>query len=348
MTSLSNNSQNNLKIFDLNDEKIKLSKNLQKNLKFLHKKFGKKFKIKYFDLECVVILEYISFDTNNFSFYRMKYYEKYSFDTLLPFKIDFYDIFEKKKNSNSYIAEIHKTYNISGSLMVKLVLAINKKLGVNKTFLYDSSSVICENDPTNKIDLSFLKYIQNGVGFYTKLGFSFDTNNQLSRLVPFDNPKQLLKKLDSIIIKIRKITISEVIKLYQEILDIINKIIKTQDYNGLDIILIDTVTIKPLASNDFVFITDPKIKIHELFNECDNVIRLLLKSDEKYLYKYMIKLATDKKLCEEYVKLVDNLCLNQIYKIKYKNKIVIKDFVVWFHYLFFIKNSFYLSYKFKN
>ncbi len=337
-----------LKIFDLNSD-IKMSNNVEKNLDMIYKKFGSKFKIKYFDLEVKVILEKITLDTNNFTFYRLRFYEKYSFESLLPFKIDFYDLFTNKVNSNSYIAEIHNAIGISGSQMVKLVLAINSKLRVEKSVLYDGATVKCQDETSkkNEMDLTFIKLLEKGIGFYKRFGFQFDLTYQYNRLVVFNNKQQLEDKLDYLIGKIRKIKISHIIKIYREILDIISLIVKTQDYSGFDIILMETVSIKPISSNDFKFILEPKNKVFELFEECNNVIKLLLDSKEIYLYKYMINLFMNKNTCKDYISLVDYLCMNNVYKIKYKNKVIEKKFIIYFHYLYFIKNSFFLSYTYK-
>lgn len=330
------------KIWDLS-ENIGLKKNLEFNLKLVSKKFGKKFQIKYCNIIIPVVLEKISLDTNNFTFYRLYYDENKTTNDLIPFKIDFYDVIKQKKNSNSYIAEIHKTNEINGSTIVELVLEINSKLGVKKSYLYDGTSVNCLND---RLDLSIIKLIDNGMTFYMKFGFEIDITKQYNRLLIFKNKKEWINKINYLLKKINLIKISDLISQYKKTLDLINQVVKTQDYNDLEIILINTVTIKPFGSNDFNYIEDKYKKINDLFEESNKVLNILMNTNEIYLGKYLIKLFESRSNCNTYKILIDYLCYNNIYKIVYKKNIIIRKYAVLFEYLIIMRRSFYFSYTY--
>lgn len=340
--SIKKKSKNDKKIWVLTEE-IGLVKKLDSNLELINKKFGKKFQIKYFNIIIPVVLEKISLDTNNLSFYRLYYDEKKSINDLIPFKIDFYDIIKQKKNSNSYISDIHKTNEINGSTMVELVLVINSKLGVKKSYLYDAAYINCLGD---RLDLSIIKLIDNGMTFYMKFGFEIDIVKQYNRLLIFRNKKDWINKINYLIKKINLIKISDIISQYKKILDLINQIVKVQNYNDLDIILINTVTIKPFESNDFNYIEDKYKKINDLFEESNKVLNILVKTDEIYLAKYLVKLFESRNSCNTYKILMDYLFYNNIYKIVYKKNIIIRKHVVLFEYLMIMRRSFYFSYTY--
>ena len=110
-----------MKIFDIQKEQ-NFTDDVQDNIKILLKKFGSKFNIKY---KKHILLVEIHKDIN-LKCYALYYnIENRTYD-LFPFKIIFRDPITTELNNNTYIGNIHKTENISGSDMVKIVMAINK------------------------------------------------------------------------------------------------------------------------------------------------------------------------------------------------------------------------------
>ncbi len=327
--------------FDLKNINLKFTSNVKKNISILEKKYGKKFIIKLDELEVNVVLEKKKIDSNNMEFYILRYDEPDRFDDLYPFKISFYDPITKKINSNSYIANIRKTDKISGSSMVKFVLEINRVLNVKKTWLWDGSTVQCMG---KEIDLGLMKIFEKGHTFYMNFGFKPDITSPAYDLLLFNNNKQLDDKLESLLSKVKKITIKSIISQYNKLIDILTQAIKSQDFDSLQIINIDTYTFSPINSNQTINVKDPKKKLNSLIDECNKVLGILLKTDQKYLLDYIV--WTFKNNCSDCVILLDYLCYNYNYKIIWKNKIIKRDYLIYFHYIFSIRKYFYYSYTF--
>ncbi len=332
---------NKNKIFDLNNFDIKFNAKLESNLALVKKTFGSKFIIKYNEIEVPVIFSKIKLDSNNFEFYVLKYDEPDRTDDLYPFKISFFDPIVNKFNGNSYINNIRKTNKISGSSMVKLVIEINRVLGVKKTFLWDGSEVSCGDD---QIDLGLMKIFEKGYTFYMNFGFKPDTTQKYYNLLIFDNSTQLESKLKTLLNKVKKITISNIISRYEKLLDIITKVVKTQDYTSFYIADIETYTFNPIDSNQLVNVKDSKKKIAGLFEEINSVLSILKKTNKKYLVDYLVELF--KSNCSDCTVLLKYLCYNSNYKIVWKKNIIQRNYLIYFHYIIAIRKYFYYSYTF--
>ncbi len=337
---MSNTTSNN-KLLDLKSPNIKFGVNPTKNLQLIEKKFGSKFKIKFDDIEVNVVLQKKTLDSNKLKFYVLNYDEPDRTDDLYPFKISFFDPIINKVNNNSYIANIRKTKKISGSSMVKLVLEINRLLHIKKTFLWDGSSVPCHND---EIDLGLMKIFEKGHTFYMNFGFKPDTTQSNYNLVVFDNIEQLETKLKFLVNKVKKITISSIISQYEKLLDIITKIIKSQDYESLQIVNLESYSFTPLDSNQTVLVKDPKRRINGLFEETNQVLQILLKTKQKYLVNYLVELF--KTNCVDCSILLKYLCYNLNYKIIWKKNQIQRNYLIYFHYIISIRKYFYYSYTF--
>ncbi len=327
--------------FDLKNIKLKFGSNPIKNLEILHKNYGSRFKIKYDDVDVNVVLQKKTLDSNNQDFYVLNYDEPDRTDELYPFKIAFFDPIVNKINGNSYIANIRKTKKISGSTMVKLVLEINRALKVKKTFLWDGSSVQCQNED---IDLGLMKVFEKGQTFYMNFGFKFDTTISNHNLVVFEDSTQLELKLNFLLNKVKKITIKSIIKQYEQLLDIITQIVKTQNYESFKIINLETYSYRPISSNQTIIVEDPKKRINGLFDEINQVLKVLFKTKKKYLLDYIVELF--KSNCSECVILLKYLCYNYNYKIIWNKKIIQRNYLIYFHYIIAIRKYFYYSYTF--
>ena len=125
-----------MKILDIL-KKYNFTDNVQNNIKILLKNFGSKFNIKYKKH----ILPVEIYKDKNLKYYVLQYNIDDRTYNLFPFKIDFRDPITTELNNNTYIGNIHKTENINGSVMVEIVMVINKILNVKKTYIHDGTKL---------------------------------------------------------------------------------------------------------------------------------------------------------------------------------------------------------------
>ena len=255
-----------MKTFDLTKE-YDFSPNVMDNLNFVYKNFGDQFFIKTDHVIVPVRLEKFIIDTNKLHTFKLWYDLPHRTLDLWPFMIYFLDPILNKINSNSYIANIHRTDSLRGSEIVMLVLEINRKLGVKKTYLNDGATIMCGS---RNINLSFFKLIEQGVTFYMKLGFDFEMTSSDSFTSNFKDLSHLKKKLNSLIDQIRKIRIDKIILEYEKTLSMLCDMIKTQSYDKLEIELKTwTPSIKP---SDTYYLINPQTDIMNIMYECKLIL----------------------------------------------------------------------------
>lgn len=190
-----------MKTFDLT-KKHKLSNDVQKNLKTISETYGDEFIIKYNDIKFNVVLLHKKFFSKN------KIYVLYTKLDLndgpnLPFKIAFVNKVTGELDNTSYIANIHKSDNTSGTNIVNFVIKLNEILGVEKLYLNDSATVKCQN---KEYSLSFIKLLEKKETFYMKFGFDFEAIPTDHYVFKFDSTKELNQYLMTLIDQSRKIT----------------------------------------------------------------------------------------------------------------------------------------------
>ena len=322
-------------IFDLNIKYPEYKKGeLQKNLIKFEQKFGNEFKIKYRDNIFDVNLVKTKTMTN-VTYYRMMYNTPKRRTSLLPFKIDFIDPILIKKNNNTYIPDINKTDQISGSDMVIICLEIQRILGAYSTSLRDGTEIAC-NKTGEIMDLSYLKLIEKGLTFYMSLGFDFNVNEKMEY--------KLKKEIERIIKNIRNIKTKKIIKEYENTISLVKKIIKNNDNNNFEIILakVDQSCHDKLN----VWYREPNIEyLKYLINESFDVLHVLYKyQDYKQFYTILVKLFKDD--CNEYNLLHKAVISNLRYKIIYKNKIIVRDYLKDFGLLYVYRNTYEYIYTF--
>ena len=121
----------------------------------------------------------------------------------------FYTIYKitNKLNNNSYINDIHKTDDITGTEFLLTAIKLNQILGVQKTNLIDVSHIkICDTE----CDLSFIKLLQNNKTFYMKYGFDFEISLTQLPFIRYENRNELKNKIDELLNRIRNIKISDI------------------------------------------------------------------------------------------------------------------------------------------
>ena len=313
------------KVFNLQN-KYNFTKDVQKNVLLLKKLFGTKFKIKNKNLTINVKLIKESFKSNNMKYWSLLYDQSNRIHDLHPFKIDFYNIQNLQKRNITYIANIHNTDKISGSKMVLLVLDIQRKLKVNKTYLYDGASVRCGNEIMN---LSELKMLEKSRTFYMKFGFKM--NNSELWYLKNKNEKQQKQFFTNLINNIKKIKIKDLINDFTKIIDILCEVIKKNDYKKLKVQHMDIIGIN--SSEIYHYQKDPYVDIPKIFEDCYKNLNILHKTKEKSLYKYLIRLFNDNKRCSEYITLLNYLKQNKYNIISYKKKIIKRDYIQLFKLL---------------
>jgi hypothetical protein len=248
-------------IFNLSQE-FEFTNDTQQNLEILHKKYGDQFQIKHNDNILDVILEKITYDANNVTFWCLHTDEKNRQNIMYHFCINFYDINSLNLGNISYISNVSKTDKMSGTETVKLVLEINKKLGVQKTFLHDGATIECKG---KEYDLSYFKLIEKKKTFYMKLGFKLELNKNAMPMVRFNTIRDLENKMDELVEQIRKIKIQDILDEYEETLELLHKINKENNNKEMDIILGYKI-----LNSDLIFYhkKNPYGNIQELILEC--------------------------------------------------------------------------------
>ena len=218
-----------MKIFDI-QKKYTFTDNVQDNIKIILKKFGSKFNIKYSIKSKIYILPVEIHKDINLKCYELYYnIENRTYD-VFPFKIIFYDPITTELNNNTYIRNIHKTENISGSDMIKIVIAINKILNMKKIYIHDDTKIKCGNF---EYDLSYMKLLEKNTTFYMKFGFKFIKSPH--DIITFNTNNEKHKYIIDLISKCKKIEIITITKMYLKLLNLLNLIIKEQEYKYLKI-----------------------------------------------------------------------------------------------------------------
>lgn len=328
------------KIFDITHTEYPEYKTgkLIENVSKLYKKYGSKFSIKMNDIVIPVKLVKTKLP-NGLKFYRLIYDIEHRTTRLTPIIIDFLDPIKVEINNFSYISNIQKTNDISGSNLVKICLAINKILGAKKTYLGDGTEVLCAKN-NQLMDLSYIKLIERGTTFYMNLGFDFEVTDKDWFYKRFSSTKELKKKIYSLIKKIRTIKTITLINEYEATLSLITKIIK-DNYKGKFEILYNNSNLTKEAE---IYAENPYKKITEIFDECKTMLEILnkYKNIEKF---YLILVKTFRETCDEYTTLNKYIMENDRTKIIYDKAVIKRNYVIDFDLLKNLRYSMY-SYTF--
>lgn len=304
-----------MKTIDIN--KINFNGDLHENLKYLHKNY-KKFIIKHNKTKLACIIKILTIKTNGHKFYSI-YSENKNYDRYI-FKIDFYDDELYVVNTNSLIQNIQRTEKISGSDIVKLVLQLQKKLGVAKTLLSDGASVKCGNVEN---DLSFIKLLEKKRTFYMNFGFEFDVS--IHDKIEFPNKTAKKQYVMNLIDKCRKLKVLTIINFYKKVLKMLTK-------TKCNIKFIRHL--RSLFINGDFKITQKSFDNAQQILKIKSYIKLLKQRKIKYFYKMMVWFFNNK--CEEY-----QLFMDMINDFTYKINNITFTLFENFQKLKYIKNSSY-------
>jgi hypothetical protein len=326
-------------IFDLDLDYDFPKYDLQHNLKLLEKLYSNEFLIKY-----TIHNKIISFKVNfiqkllpnNLKFYRLIYKCDNRYTKLNNFMIDFIDIITNKLNDNSYINDIHKTNDITGTEFLLCAMRINQILGTQKINLIDIASIKINE---KECDLSFIKLLENNKTFYMKYGFDFEISLTQLPFIRYENLFELKNKIYELLERIKKIKLIDIKKEYIYTKDILNKISKKDKFY----IKNDNFS-NPMENID-IFLNNPIDKIIDILNESNEMIELISKyNDIEYLYELFIKLFNMNS--KDYLILHKYFVENKRTKIIYENNIISRDYIFDISVLLLIRNSYYYEYKF--
>ena len=288
-------------VLDLNNAKI-MYDNLQKNIKIIHKQYGNKFILKY---DNILIPCHLYINKNSWlQYYILEYDIDVIIESLLPFKIYFIDYFSQELNDNCYIANIHKTNEITGTNMMNIILKFIKILNVKKVMLHDGATVTCNKNGI-KFGLSFYKLIEKGITFYEKFGFKLTKKNDNSFHLQtiYKDDKYMADKLKELLIKFNNIKIADLITLYRSILKVLFQVINDQDYKNLTIFIFDK------SKKLIIPVDELNTKVTGMINEINIILGLLLNSKHIYFRDLLIDFAQYE--CNKYT-LLDELVLNNM------------------------------------
>ena len=324
-----------MKTFDLSKE-YEFTKDLQKNLKILKKKFGGKFLIKTKKFTIPVLLVQKEMRLRKKKYFQLRYDIERIEESLWPFIINFTEsIRSLELGNNAQILHLHKTKEISGTNMVLLILEILKKLNTKQATLGDGTQIDCNG---KKISLTLFKLIEKRRGFYENLGFKYDISNSENAKSIFKNEKKLYKFLYKNLDKFKKIKISYYENLYNKIIKLIADIIIKQDFESVDIGLKNKSGLElRTKGKKFNFIykkkKDNRKYLINLIGQINDTLNLFKNTKKIYIYELMIELFY--KDCNKYILLMNNLIDNNLYFIEYnKTKYEFKkSFIIEFIYM---------------
>jgi len=312
-------------IFDLSKD-YNFTENVQENLNILINVFGEDFYIKDNDIILPVKLKESKLKLTKKKFFILKYKLEKRFTQLNPFKIYFHDFKTGEVNNISYITDIHRTKLITGTKMVNIVINIQKKLKVKRTYLNDQATVMCGS---MEMRISPIKMIDKMITFYTKFGFKFD-EKKIPYLDKFDDQKQFMKEIKNIVDKIRSLTIADVIKDIHDILDILVQVVKNNDYRNFNIQHISRLDIEP---EDYNYQINPHVDVSNLFLMCQQISAIFNNSKDVYVHKHLSNSFNGRENCDDFVDVWGYLTSNRFNIISYKDKTINIEYKIWFSML---------------
>ena len=300
------------KILDL-DKKNIYKGDLKSNLLQFYDRYSGKIIIKYKKYKIPTIVKYSNL-LNGVKYLSIFSNDKDRKTSLLTFKIDFIDIRTAEFNGNAYIANIHKTKEISGTTLINICITICKMLAVKTIIIGDGTEVYCNDDI---YDLSLLKLIETGKTFYMRFGFENDPTGNIG-YYQFKNLKELQNMRNRLIKYLRSIKISDIIKEYKETLHIATSCIEENNKGKLEILLYSDSS--PLESN--IFKKENPAESDNLFSlivECQDIFKIINENPKyNFLYELLIYLFNYK--CDHYGVLNKYILESSRVQIKYGKK----------------------------
>lgn len=334
-----------MNVHDLESEFI-FEDNVQTNLVTILNRYGKEFMVKYRDIIYPVIMSKFIINTNGLTGYRLYYNVSKPHSYLKPFEIFFIDPLQKKLNNNSYISNIQRTDEISGTAMVTFVLELQKRLGVEKTYLHDAATIICDD---REMDLSLIKILERGEGFYSKLGFDYEPISSIGQIgqlgLNFNSEEELKLEIEKTIGEIRNLRIGPIINEAVGILKLILNVIQSQKYEDFEVEYFKTEPfIIPVQT---YHAENPYLEIKKIIEDCRLTIDILSLSNTDILYKFLIDLFNDPNRCH-YFPTILNILMKEHprYRVSFGSVTYTRNYTILFTKLSHLRHSFIMVYDF--
>lgn len=334
-----------MNILDLETD-FSFGDDVQINLLNLFNKYGKRMMIKYKEIIFPIVLTKFVIDPTGLNGFRMYYNVSKPHAYLKPFEIFFIDPFSRKLNNNSYISNIQRIDGISGTTMVLFVLELQRKLGVEKSYLHDAATIICDD---REMDLTLIKILERGEGFYSKLGFDYEPLSSLGQLgqlgLQFATKEDLKAEMEKTVNEIRSLKISKIINVSVDILELIFETIRSQQYDKLEIEYFKGEPfITPIQT---YHAENPYLEIKKIIEDCRLTIDILSMSNTDILYKYLIELFNDPQRCHYFPTIINILMKEHPrYRITFGSTSITRYYTLLFTKLSHLRHSFILSYDF--
>jgi len=302
------------------DKKQYFKGDLKSNLSQFYKNYSGKILIKYKKKKINTVVEYSKLANG------LKYISIFSDDDnretpLMLFKIDFIDIRTAKFNGNAYIANIHRSKEISGTTLVNMCITICKMLAVKTIIIGDGTEVYCYDEV---YDLSFLKLIETGKTFYMRFGFENDPTGN-SGYYQFKNLKELKLMRNNLINYIRNIKMSDIIKEYKNTLEIVTKCMAENNKGKLIVTLLADA---PPGKSNYFKKENPAMSenILSLFVECLDIFKII-NEYKKFTMFYELLVYLFNYRCEHYNVLNKYILNSSRIKIKYGSKTINRPYI---------------------
>jgi hypothetical protein len=316
--------------------------NVQETLEILHKKVGKKFFLIWKTHKIPLALEMSTVFTKKTKAYVL--YWDIPQLALKPLTIWFFDPVLYRKNNSTYISSIHSTESMSGTETVKLVLDIQKDLGVEKTYLYDGAHIYCDKF---RVDLSFMKMLEKGLTFYMKAGFEFAMETSQEWYLHFDSQKDLKDYVKQSLEKLHRLEVKKVIQDFEKCLGWIHEHILAGQRDG-NITFVNHSTNPSFVEESEATIWIEGKRLPELvdyYRECAALVYVLRRSQDKYLVSYILNLFR-KNNCND-SEVIRMMLFDKVpSRIVFKNKVIDLWYIQLFAMIKSIRANFLMSFTF--
>lgn len=294
----------------LNISKYKSITGVKNNIDKIHKSYGSIFNIVY-KKKTFPVKYFYKKNIGNDKIDYLEFYEKKRHTFIKPFLLQFYSQKDDLNKNNCYIVNIHKTNEITGTEMMDFVLYFLKKLDVKKVFIFDDTKVEC-NDRT--MDLSLQKLLTKNKSFYQRFGFKYylsDSDDPIK--LKIIGKHNIINCLNNKLKEFKNIYIRDILHFYIGSFDLINSVIKNNDYSKLEIGYYDS-NYNEIIYND---IKNNKKEVDRIIRNYLVLLPILLNNKNKKLYLLLKDFFFNE--CEKYLIVSDNIFYDKFYSISYKN-----------------------------
>lgn len=204
------------------------------------------------------------------------------------------------------------------------------------------------------MSLKLIKLLEKDKTLYMNLGFEFDI--QYNSKYNYSNKKDIEEVYNKLVSKIRKIKYETVINELLTIITFINSIITNNKnyYKNIDKITIikvineDDKEIVEYYNKNLIVFQDTKLDfLISILNENIQLLHILRKNKDKYIYLYEFLIHLFKEECYYYNSFINNFLYNYRIDIKFENTIYSLQLRKLFDTFHNMINPIYFSYTFK-